>query len=142
MTPRIFRLPRSAYLAVLFLLFCSAPLALAENASTLSGAAVSPRLLILLIPILAIAFIARTATFVDGAGIRVRAIFGSRTLAWGDIRGLSVSGNSVYAVVADGGVRLPCVRMADLAELARHSEGHVPQLRDPVRRFAPSRRPR
>lgn len=143
----MFRLPRSAYLVVLFLLFGSLPLAFGDNQShdaddvvrhvhKFAGVAVGWFAIFLVLPVIAAVYIGRTATFVGPDGIRVRAIFGSRRLGWGEIRGLSVSGRSVYAVVPGGGVRLPCVRVADLAELSRHSDGHVPQLRDPKPRFA------
>ena len=153
MDVRVFRLPRSAYLVVLFLLFGTLPLAFGDNQAhsaddvvrhlhKFAGVAVDWFWVFLFIPLLAALFIARTATFVDGAGIRVRALFGSRRLPWSEVRGLSVTGRSVYAVVAGGGVRLPCVRVNDLAELARHSGGHVPQVRDPIKKFAPARRRR
>ena len=150
----MFRLPRSAYLVVLFLLFGSLPLAFGDNQSRdatdvvthvhkFAGVAVSWFALFLVLPVIAAVYIGRTATFIDPDGIRVRALFGSRRLGWTDIRGLSVSGRSVYAVISGGGVRLPCVRVTDLAELARHSGGHVPQVRDPVSASSrPSRRRR
>jgi len=152
-TARAFRLPRSAYLVVLFLLFGTLPLAFGDSQShsaddvvrhvhRFAGVAVSWFAIFLLLPVLAAIYIGRTATFVDADGIRVRAVFGSRRLPWTAIRGLSVNGRSVYAVVAGGGVRLPCVRVNDLAEVARHSDGHVPQLADPKPKFAPSRRRR
>ena len=153
MVPRAYRVPRSAYLVVLFLLFGTLPLAFGDNqphsagdvvthVHRFAGVAVGWLALLLLIPVLAAVYIARTATFVDADGIRVRALVGSRRLGWTQVRGLSVTGRSVYAVIAGGALRLPCVRVADLADLARHSGGHVPQLREPVRRFAPARRRR
>jgi hypothetical protein len=48
----------------------------------------------------------------------------------------------VLLVLADGAVRLPCVRVADLGAVSRASGGHLPELRDPVPRFAPQRRRR
>jgi hypothetical protein len=87
-------------------------------------------------------FIARTATFVGPAGIRVRAAFGSRTLGWDQIRGLSVNGRSVYAVLEDGAVRLPCIRISDLSAISKVSGDRMPKLADPVRKYAPSRRSR
>ncbi|MCW2494987.1 PH domain-containing protein [Jatrophihabitans sp.] len=149
---RVFRLPRSAYIAIPLLLFGTAPLAFGDdnsrsiedttNSSNFSSIHLGPRALLVLIPIVALIFIARTATFVTPEGIRVRAVLGSRMLPWSGIRGLTVNGRAVYAVVANGAVRLPCVRVASLADVARSSAGHVPQLRDPIRRFAPSRRRR
>jgi hypothetical protein len=150
---RVFRLPRSAYLVVLFLLFGTLPLAFGDSQQhsadqvvthvhRFAGVAVSWFAILLVLPVIAAVYIGRTATFVDGDGLRVRALFGSRRLEWSQLRGLSVSGRSVYAVLPGGAVRLPCVRVADLAEVARHSDGHVPQLRDPAPHFAPARRRR
>lgn len=136
---RVFRLPKSAYLAVLFLVFCSLPLAFAADGSYGARPVYGPRMLFLLIPVLAIVFIVRTATIVDADGIRVRAAFGSRRIAWTELRGVNVAERAVYAVVADGAVRLPCVRIAHLAELARLSAGRLPSLPEPVPKPAPSR---
>ena len=138
-----FRLPRSAYLAVLFLLFGVAPLALVQSGGDQS----SPvgwtwRVALFVLPVLAAVFIARTATIASGAGLRVRAAFGSRLLPWADLRGLSVTGRSVYAVLDDGAVRLPCVHTADLAAISKVSGGRLPGVPEPVRKYALSRRPR
>jgi len=152
-TARVFRLPRSAYLVVLFLLFGTLPLAFGDSQDhsaddvvrhvhKFAGIAVGWFAIFLVLPLVAALYIWRTATFVDADGVRVRALLGSRRFAWSDVRGLSVSGRSVYAVVAGGGVRLPCVRVNDLAEVARHSGGHVPALPDPKPKFAPARRRR
>lgn len=140
----VFRLPRSAYLAVLFLLFCSAPLALSRAGGDEGGpSGITWRLVVLVVPVVAVVFIARTATFASSAGLRVRAAFGSRTLGWDELRGLSLSERSVYAVCADGGaVRLPCVRVPDLAAIARISGGRLPEIPEAKRKFAPSRRKR
>jgi hypothetical protein len=127
----VFRLPRSAYLAVLFL--------------ALAATALVQHLVLLVayvIPILAIVFIARTATIVDADGITVRALFGSRHLPWDAVRGLSVTGRNVYAVTDQGGVRLPCVRIADLAAVAAASGGRLPELPEARPKYAPSRRRR
>jgi PH (Pleckstrin Homology) domain-containing protein len=150
--PRTFRLPRSAYLIVLFVLFCTVPLAFAggthdatSSATESSGSSTDveygPRLLLLLIPIAVTVYIARTRTRVDGDGISVRALLGTRLLAWSELRGLSVSGRSVYAVCADGSVRLPCVGVSDLAALSRASAGRLPEVAPPKPKYAPSRRP-
>jgi hypothetical protein len=139
---RVFRLPRLTYLVVLFLLFCTAPFAFATGGTETSGAEYGPRTIVLIIPLLAIVFIARTATIVDGSGVVVRAIFGRRRLAWEDVQGLSLSRRSVYAVLASGAIRLPCVRVADLAALSRASGGQLPEFAEPVPKYAPSRRSR
>jgi hypothetical protein len=140
---RVFRLPRSAYLAVLFLLFCAAPLALSARGGDVgSEVGWSWRVLVLLVPVVAAVFIARTATFVSADGLRMRAAFGSRTVPWDDVRGLSVTGRAVYAVLEDGAVRLPCVGTSDLAAVAKASGGRLPEIAEPVRKYAPSRRRR
>jgi Bacterial PH domain len=139
---RVFRLPALAYLAVLFLLFGVTPLALASGIEKLSRPTLSPRVVLFVLPILAIVFIARWATVVSTDGITVRAAFGSRRMRWDEIRGLSVTGTSVYAVLVDGSVRLPCVRVADLAEVSRASGGHLPEIADPRPKYAPQRRRR
>jgi hypothetical protein len=105
-------------------------------------AILGPRAALLLIPVLAAAFVARTATVVDEAGVIVRAIFGSRLLRWADVRGLAVNGRSVYAVLSDGAVRLPCVHVSDLAAVSAASGGRLPDLPEPTPKPAPGRRHR
>jgi hypothetical protein len=92
--------------------------------------------------VIAAVFIARTATVVDADGIRVRLAFGSRAMRWDELRGLSITGRSVYAVGNDGSVRLPCVGVSDLAAVARVSAGRLPDIPEAQRKYAPSRRPR
>jgi hypothetical protein len=138
-----FRLPPSAYLTVLFLLFCSAPLALSADGGDEGGSiGWTWRVALMLIPAVAAVFIARTATIVSAASVRVRAAFGARTLSWDEVRGLSVTGRSVYAVLDDGSVRLPCVRTSDLALISSASDGRLPDIPPPVRKYAASRRVR
>jgi hypothetical protein len=153
---RAFRLPALAYLVVLFLLVGAVPIAFGDNTdhplpSSLqgnnsnfgaSGFDLTPRLLIFAVPLLAALFIARTATFATAEGLRVRAPFGSRRMPWDAVRGLSLSGRSVYAVLADGSVRLPCVRVANLSELARASNGRLPEIATPKPKYAPAKRRR
>ena len=127
----VFRLPRPAYLAVLFLAL--AVTALVQHPVFLVA---------YVVPILAIAFIARTATIVDGDGITVRAVFGSRHMRWDTVRGISVTGRNVYAVTDLGAVRLPCVRIRDLARVAAASGGRLPELPQATPKYAPSRRRR
>ena len=128
---RTFRLSALAYLAVLFLFFCVIPLA---------GAGHPALWVLMVIPVLAAAYIARTATFVSEDGIRVRAIFGSRFLPWDEIRGLSTDHRGVYAVIDSGAVRLPCVKFNELHWVAAASGGHLPDLPAPLLKSAPVRR--
>ena len=139
---RTFRLPALAYLVVLFLVLCTAPLAFAGDGGDAGGSAVGPRALLILFPILAAVFIARTRTVVDEAGVSVRALFGSRHLPWRDVRGLSVNERTVYLVCHDGSVRLPCVRISDLAAVSKASGGRLPEVAEATAKFAPSRRRR
>ena len=152
--PVVIRLPRTSYLVVLFLLLGTIPLAFGGTTSGdldeivagkqfgVGGFAVGPLTALLIIPILAAVFIARTATVVSAQGLRVRAVFGSRDLAWDEIRGLAVHGRAIYAVIADGAVRLPCVRLAHLGPISRLSEGRLPELPDATPKPAPQRRRR
>jgi hypothetical protein len=97
----IIRVPRSSYLLVGFLVVGFAPIALYGGAEHPTSARISGLTLLYLIPILVAFFIARNATAVGTDGILVRALFGRRMLAWDNIRGLSVSRRSVYAVLAE-----------------------------------------
>jgi hypothetical protein len=139
---RIFRLPALAYLAVLFLLFGAAPFAFTGQGIEGESAEIGPQTVVLIIPVLAAVFIARWATIVDPDGVVVRAAFGSRHYDWTQVRGLAVDGTHVLLVLADGAVRLPCVRVADLAAVSRASGGHLPELPDPTPKFTPQRRRR
>ncbi len=146
----VLRLPRTAYLSVLLLLLGTVPLAfgqddyrsfsdIANGTGNGGGFTVGWRVAFLLIPIAVAVAIARTATIVDADGIRVRALLGTRAMRWDEIRGLSVTGRSVYAVLADGAVRLPCTRLAHIGVITRTSQGRLPELPDPVGKPAPSR---
>lgn len=146
--PVVFRLPKVAYGIVALLLFCVIPFAFTAGAGSLrtnttSHASLSWRAVFVIVPVLAAVYIARTATYVDSTGIRVRAVFGQRKLGWDEIRGLSINdSNVVYAVVGDGMVRLPCVRFNDLAIVSEASGGRLPEVARPKLKFALSRRPR
>lgn len=139
---RVFRLPALAYLAVLFLLFGTAPLAFTSGGYESEQAHLGPQTLLLVVPILAAVFIARWATIVDSTGITIRAAFGRRVLPWAELRGLSVKDRSVYALTATGAWRLPCVHVRDLGVLSRAGGGHLPEIDFPTPKFAPSRRRR
>jgi hypothetical protein len=127
----VFRVPRSAYLAVLILALCVTAVVQHPLAA-----------LVYLVPIGAAVFIARTATIVDDNGITVRALLGRTSLPWTDIRGLSVTGRNVYVVTDDAALRLPCVRISDLAAISAASGSHLPQLPPAKAKYAPSRRNR
>ena len=93
-------------------------------------------------PLIAAVFVARVGTRVDERGITVRALAGSRTLTWDQMRGLTIVERNVYAVVDGGLVRLSCVRISDLHEVSASSGGRLPEVARPTPKFAPSRRKR
>ena len=130
-TARVFRLPKTAYLPILLLTLGVTVLVQHPIAA-----------LAYLVPVAAVGYVARTATLVDEDGITVRALFGQTRLPWSHVRGLSVTGRNVYAVTADGAVRLPCVRLADLSAVAAASRGRLPALPAPTPKYAPQRRRR
>jgi hypothetical protein len=115
----VFRLPRSAYIAVLFFAF------------GVTALVWHPILLTLYVfPLLAAVFIARRSTVIDQKTITVRAIFGSRVIAWDDVRGLIVNArDGVSAALSDGtALRLPYVRVRHLAVLSEITGGVVPAV--------------
>jgi hypothetical protein len=76
---------------------------------------------ILVIPVLLGIWAWRAGTDATAAGLRVRALFGSRFIPWSDVAALIPSGpREVYAAL-DGGrrVRLPAVGAADLPRLGK-----------------------
>jgi len=58
------------------------------------------------------------------------------------VRGISVTGRNIYAVTDEGAVRLPCVRIRDLARVAAASGGRPPELPQATPKYAPARRRR
>jgi len=145
----VLRLPALTYLVVLLLVFATVPLAVTsrvldrEDGTHQALPVFGPRLLLLLIPVLAALFIARTATVVDRDGIRIRALLGSRRLTWEEVRGLSVTDRSISAVCTDGGsVRLPCVRVNDLGLVSLVSGDRLPRIATARPKQPPERRRR
>ncbi len=111
-----FRLPGSAYLAVVFLALCVTPLVTRAEFAV-----------VYVVPVLAAAFIARSATIVDSGAITVRAILRSERLTWEHVRGLVVREDKISVSLDDGTVvRLPYVRVRHLAVLSQASDGRVP----------------
>ena len=139
----IVRVPRPSYLVVGFLVVGFAPVALYGGVDHPTQARISALTALYLIPILVCVFIARTATIVGTDGIAVRALIGHRMVPWDAIRGLSISKRSVYAVLVEGGaLRLPCVRIRDLAAVSAASGGRLPAIPEPEVIPAPSGRRR
>jgi Bacterial PH domain len=80
---------------------------------------------IVLLPLAAAAWAWRAGTDVDGQGLRVRALLGSRFIAWPQVRGLTIGPRGrAYAVLTNGhAVRLPAVANRDLRRLVEAGGG-------------------
>lgn len=141
-TPLFIRLPKLTYIFVLALAVGVAPIGLYGGYDHPEQARISFLTLVYVVPVLAAFYIARSATIISEAGITVRAIFGQRAVGWDDVRGLSVTGRNVYAVTTSGTMRLPCVRLSDLAAVSAASGGRLPELPEAEPKYAPSGRRR
>jgi hypothetical protein len=84
--------------------------------------------LVYLVPVAIVGWTLRTRTVVDGEGLHVRRVVGSRRVPWDGVQGLRVDDRSrVHAVLVDGGEQgLPAVHVRDLPVLAAASGGRVP----------------
>ena len=112
------RTPRTALMAVLVLAICVLPLASS-----------APWLAVLwLLPVAAAAWVLRAGVDVDRTGLTVRALLGSRRLAWTEVTGLRVGGRDRLVAVLRGGgtVRLPVLRPRHLPLVAAASGGRGP----------------
>lgn len=139
---QVFRLPWLAYGAVLFITFCTLPIALIDDQTKNNAPGLSWRIVLLVVPAALAYFIARTRTVVDASGIEVRAVLGHRRFGWDEVRGLAVDG-TVYAVLFDGrSIRLPCVRTPDLHLVSAASGGRLPEVEAPVAKHPPTRQRR
>ena len=75
---------------------------------------------ILLVPLAMIVWGWRAGTDVDADGVRVRALLGTRTIAWTQISGFTRSGDRVLATLTTGrAVTLPAVSPDDMGTLMR-----------------------
>ncbi len=128
----VFRLPRSAYLPVLFL-----GLGVTVLVSSLAWTTVY------LVPLLAAFFVARRATIVDARQITVRAMFGRESIPWNRVRGLLISERGHVSVALDdqSAVLLPYVRVRHLPVLSQVSGNLVPAIPAPVRPADPPDEP-
>ncbi|MHA3701449.1 PH domain-containing protein [Jatrophihabitans sp. YIM 134969] len=130
-----FRLPKSSYLAVLFL------------ALGVSVLLFQPWFgFLYLVPVAVALFIARRGTDVDADGVTVHALLRSERFPWSQVRGIAVDAKGRVALAlrgADGGVaatvRLPCIGTAGLPVLAEASGGALPDLPAAVITPAPGR---
>lgn len=109
---------RIGLLPVVILAFCVLPLATA-----------TPWLLLLLaLPVLALAWVLRVGVDVGPAGVTVRALLGHRHIPWSDVAGLRSSSRGDLSLVLTSGrrLRLPTLRARHLSLIAAASGGRVP----------------
>ncbi|MEN3359102.1 MAG: hypothetical protein V7637_3084 [Mycobacteriales bacterium] len=115
---------RTMLLAVLIFAFCVLPLA---------GA--SGWLLILLaLPLVALAWVLRVGVDVGPDAITVRALLGRRRIPWADVAGLRAGRRGdLWLVLATGRrLRLPTARARHLPAIAAASGGHLPDPTGPA----------
>lgn len=88
----------------------------------------TPSAPLLIIPVVLSAMIFRLRTVADDQGVRVRTLFRSRSVAWGDIEGLRFHrGSWARAHLKTGEhLRMPAVTFAMLPQLTEVSSGRVP----------------
>ena len=117
----VFKIPRTALLAIAFLVLCMTPVALGE----FHWLAV-----IYVFPLGLLVFVLRTRTVADSTGLTVRTMFGHRELPWSALKGLALTDKSkVRAVLTDDSqITLPAVRTRHLPVLSLVSGG---RLEDP-----------
>ncbi|NUS45600.1 MAG: PH domain-containing protein [Mycobacteriaceae bacterium] len=79
------------------------------------------------LPLLALAWVLRTQTSIDSAGLRLRSLLRSRTVPWEQVKGVRFPNRGfARAVLADDAeVVLPAVTFDRLPELAAHSGGRI-----------------
>jgi len=109
---------RTALVPVLLLLLCVVPVA-----------AASPwGLLVLLLPLLAAAWVLRVGVDLGDEGVTARQIAGTRTVPWDELAGIRVGSRGELWMVTTGGteVALPVLRARDLPRLSELSGGRIP----------------
>ncbi|WP_228002984.1 PH domain-containing protein [Nocardia australiensis] len=120
-TAQVIRIPQLAYLGVLVLLFCvffpfvGWPVALWW---------------LLLIPVVAVVWVARTRTTISQEGLDLRTIFRSRHLDWSQIAGVRIPKRGFVRahLTDDKDVKLPAVSYDRLRDLIAASGGRIPDL--------------
>jgi hypothetical protein len=118
---QVIRITQMAYLGVVVLLFCvffafvGWPIGLWW---------------LLLLPVAAAVWIARTRTAVSEDGLDLRTVFGSRHLDWAQIAGVSIPKRGFVRahLTDDTEVKLPAVSYDRLRDLIRASNGRIPDL--------------
>ena len=113
----VFRIPPLAILGAVLLAVCATPAAFGAPFFWL----------VYLVPVAVVVWVLRVRTVVDGNGLTVRRLVGSRRVPWSEIRSLHLRDKGgVRAVLTDGAeLPLPSVRVRDLPQLAAASGGHL-----------------
>jgi len=85
---------------------------------------------LLLLPVLALAWVLRSQTTITATDLRTRGLLSSRSVAWTQVKGVRFPKyRAARAVLLDGSeLRLPAVGFDRLRELAAHSGGRIPDL--------------
>lgn len=114
----VFRIPGTAFLAIVFLMVCLIPV---------SFNGVPGLWALYAVPLGLILFVVRTRTTATEQGLAVRTLFGHRDLPWEALKGLAITKRSkVRAVLADGSqIPLPTVRTRHLPVISLVSGGRV-----------------
>ena len=124
------RAPRSLTFRVnrVHLVFVAALIMFVTPMATMAG---GPWLLLYLIPLALAWWVLRTGTSVDAEQVRTRTALGGTRFGWDELESLRLHENRWLKAVLTSGkeVRLPAVRIRDLAELAAISGG---RLSDPT----------
>ncbi|QNG35814.1 PH domain-containing protein [Geodermatophilaceae bacterium NBWT11] len=112
------RMSRTALVPVVILLVCVVPIA---------GAAWWG-LPLLLVPVVAAAWVLRVGVDVGAAGVTPRSLLTARTVPWDQVAGIRVGEDQDLWLVRTTGteVRLPVVRARDLPQLSAASAGRIP----------------
>jgi hypothetical protein len=115
--PARMRMSRTALLPVLVLVICALPLA----ASAWWG------LFVLLIPLVAAAWVLRVGVDVGEDAVTVRSLVGSRRVPWERLAGIRAGDRGALWLVTTSAteIRLPVLRARDLPRLAALSGGRI-----------------
>ena len=112
------RMSRTALLPVVLLLLCAVPLAFAATWT----------LVVLLVPVVAAAWVLRVGVDVGDDALTVCSLVGQRRVPWSQLAGIRVGERGDLWLVTTGAteVRLPVLRAHDLPRLAAVSGGRIP----------------
>lgn len=117
----VIRIPQLGYIGVLVLTFC------VFFAFVGWPVALWP---LLLLPVAAAVFVARTQTVVSERGLALRSVFGAKELAWSQVKGVSIPKRGYVRahLTDDSVVSLPAVSYDRLRDLIDASGGRIPDL--------------